>query len=80
MNIETIEQRIDAELLARRLQNHPHLGARIQRLLDLVENVSGDVRKANDAEQQARDELRKMGHEILVDWGQRRADDEATQL
>lgn len=46
-------------------------------MLDLIENTGGDLKLADDAERQAIEELRRMGQELLGDWGQGRADEEA---
>jgi len=51
-----------------RLNKHPHLRQRVEALLDVVENTSGDCIKADDAEQYVIDELRKMGNETLSSW------------
>lgn len=69
-----------SEDVASRLERHPIIKARITKLLDLVENADGDLRRADDAERRAIDELRTMGQELLHDWGQRLADDEARHL
>jgi hypothetical protein len=69
-----------AEEVARRLEQHPIVKARIIKLLDLIENTGGDVRRADDAERRAIDELRAMGQELLHGWGQRLADDEAQRM
>ena len=69
-----------SEDVASRLERHPVIKARITKLLDLVENTGGDLRRADDAERRAIDELRSMGQEFLHDWGQRVADDEARHL
>jgi hypothetical protein len=68
------------EDVARRLESHPTIKARIKKLLDLIENAGGDLRRADDAERRAIDELRAMGQEVLHDWGQRLADEEAQRL
>jgi len=54
--------------IEQRLNRHPQLKKRIEKLLELVENTDGDVQKANDAEQKVIEELRKMGNELLHDW------------
>jgi hypothetical protein len=64
----------DGISVARRLEAHPALKARIMRILDVAENSAGDVTRADDAEQRAIDELRALGQELLHDWGQRRED------
>lgn len=66
--------------LARRLERHPTVKARVGRLLDLIENTRGDLKRADDAERRAIEELRKMGQELLREWGQGRAEEEAKHL
>lgn len=65
------------EDFAKRVDRHPALKARMTRILDVVENASGDVRRAADAERRAIDELRLMGQEVLQGWGQGLAEQEA---
>jgi hypothetical protein len=50
------------------------------RLLDMVENVDGDVSRADDAEERAIEEVRHLGKELLCAWGQRTAEEAAAQL
>jgi len=66
------------ELVAR-LDRHPTVKARVERMLDLIENAGGDLKRADEAERRAIEELRSMGQELLCDWGQRLADTEAAQ-
>jgi len=54
--------------LTTRLNKHPNFRQRVEALLDVVENTSGDCIKADDAEQYVIDELRKMGNEALSSW------------
>ena len=68
------------ESVAARLERHPELRERMERLLDLVENISGDVKLADEAERRAIDELRKMGQQVMQGWGQRLSDKEAHEL
>ena len=63
---------IRTESLAERLQKHPHLQARIETLLGVVENTTGDAVKADEAEQRVAEELRQMGHEALQAWAERK--------
>jgi len=51
-----------------RLEAHPVLKKRIESLLDTVEDVSGDVKKADEAERQVIETLQKMGQEALETW------------
>lgn len=80
MHMDTELTDARAEDVARRLDRHPIVKARIAKLLDLLENTGGDLRRADDAERRAIDELRAMGQELLHGWGQRLADDEAQCL
>lgn len=77
MNEERAKRRDE---LAARLDRHPELHARLERLLDLVENTGGDLKRADEAERRAIEELRVMGQENLRGWAQRRADEESQVL
>jgi hypothetical protein len=57
----------DERLLAR-LKKHPQLRGRIERLVDLVEDVGDDLRKADEAEQRVIEEVRRLGQEVLEGW------------
>jgi len=80
MNTEIEREVLSGEYVARRLDRHPVVKARITRMLDLIENAGGDLKRADEAEQRAIDELRAMGQELLHGWGQRLSDEEARQL
>ena len=69
-----------SEDIVRRLERHPVVKARMMRLLDMVENTGGDLKRADEAEQRAIDELRAMGQELLQSWAQTRVSDEVTAL
>ena len=56
------------ERLLTRLNQHPQLRGRIERLVDLVEDVGDDLRKADDAERRVIEEMRRLGQEVLGDW------------
>ena len=60
--------------LEERLQDHPELRAKMERLLGVVENAAGDVEKAAEAERRVTEELRQMGHEALHAWARRQAE------
>jgi len=55
-----------------RLQCHPFLKARFETLLDIVENSSGDVLKADQAEERVFEEIRQMGQQAIEAWAQRK--------
>lgn len=56
-----------------RLRDQPELRAKIELLLDVVENAAGDVEKAAEAERRVTEELRQMGNEALHAWARRQA-------
>lgn len=51
-----------------RLNQHPRLRARIERLVDLVEDAGDDLRTADEAERRVIEEVRRLGQEVLEDW------------
>lgn len=57
--------------LEERLKANPALKERVERLLSVVENASGDIEKANEAERRVFEELRQMGQEALTGWAER---------
>ena len=58
------------ELFLSRLQRHPHLRDRMEALLNIVENATGDCTTADAAEQAVIDELRKLGNVALQGWAE----------
>ncbi len=68
------------ESVAERLERHPELKARMERLLDVVENAAGDVRLADEAERRAIEELRQMGQEVMQGWGWKASNTEALEM
>ena len=70
----------NVEQVAQRLERHPEVMARVLRLLDVMENTDGDVRRADEAERRAIDELRAMGQEVLQGWGTHLAQKEGQTL
>jgi len=57
------ETKPDSLRLAKRLEAHPILAARFLRILDIADDTGGDLRRADDAEQRAIEELRVLGGE-----------------
>lgn len=60
-----------SEFLAR-LQRHPELQAKVDALLDIVDNASGDALKADEAEQLVFEELRLLGQQAIQAWAERK--------
>lgn len=56
------------ENLEERLRKHPALRARLEALLDMVEDESGQFQRADDAEEFLIDQLRSLGQEVLQQW------------
>ena len=52
-----------------RIEKQPALLKRFEQLLGIVENSTGDIQKANEAEMRVIKELREMGNEALTAWG-----------
>ena len=71
MDMERKRTEVKRESVVERLERHPTLKARMERMLDVVENASGDVRRADEAERRAIEELRQMGLEVMQSWGQK---------
>ena len=69
----------DERLLAR-LNQHPQLRARIERLVDLVEDAGDDLRKADEAERRVIEEVRRLGQEVLEDWADGQVTKRADEL
>jgi hypothetical protein len=58
--------------LDERLREYPELRARIEELVEIVENKEGDVVKADDAEELVVQEIRRIGQEALQGWAERK--------
>lgn len=57
--------------LIERLDRHPLLRSRVERLLAVVEDAAGDCEQANVAERRVIEELRQTGNEALTAWAER---------
>jgi hypothetical protein len=58
------------QLFLTRLNHHPHLRERMETLLNIVDNVTGDCAKADAAEQFIIEEVRKLGNAALQSWAE----------
>lgn len=54
--------------LEERLRKHPALRARLEALLNMVEDESGQFERADEAEEFLISQLRSMGQEVLQEW------------
>ncbi len=66
--------------LEERLNAHPHLRDRIEKLLNIVEDAGGDLDKADEAERLVIEELRRLGHEALQDWAVKKESQKVEKL
>ena len=64
------ERCVNKEGLETRLNRHPRLKARLEGLLDIVDNAGGDLEKASATEQRVIEELRRMGNDALHCWAE----------
>jgi hypothetical protein len=60
------------EELVERLNRHPEFRERVERLLDIADNKSGNANKADDAEDLIWEELHEMGRRAMQDWAERK--------
>lgn len=58
--------------LTTRLKKHPKLLARVEALLEVVENAGDDIKKASEAEQRVIEAVRQMGQDALQGWAETR--------
>ena len=68
--------KVSGKALQARLEAHPELMLRVERILDLTENAGGNVFRAADAEERAIQEIMALGQEVLQDWAKRLAEKE----
>ena len=57
-----------SEKLLERLEAHPELKKYMEAMLDIAEDVTGTLKRADDAEIQVVDSIRKMGAALLHEW------------
>lgn len=55
-----------------RLRRYPELQAEFEAILDIVDNSSGDVVKADDAEELVADRLQRLGQQAIEGWALRK--------
>ncbi len=62
-----------------RLKAHPLLRERFDALLGIVEDTSGDLDKADEAEQRVIEQTRQLGNELLRAWATAKEADKRQQ-
>jgi hypothetical protein len=63
-----------------RLSEYPELKERFEAILAIAEAEGNELEKADDAEQRAIEEVRKLGSELMHAWGRRRESHNVTEL
>lgn len=56
--------------LDERFKSHPQSYARLQAIADMMERSIRAGCSADEAEERAIEEMRKLGHALMSDWGQ----------
>src|SRR6266404_99621 len=64
------DQRI--ERLIRKLESYPEVLDRVERIMEVGENDTGEAITADEAEELLVQELRRMGHDALQGWARRK--------
>lgn len=68
------DQALRALQLAARLEKYPDLRSRFEEILSVIENEQGDSFTADEAEERAFEQIRRLGQEVLQSWAERRHD------
>jgi len=71
---------VQKRTLEERLEAHPRLRDRIHQILGIAEDSVGKIDKADKAEQQVIDELRRLGQEVLQEWAVSKEKERVAQL
>jgi len=58
--------------LAARLAQYPELRARFEEILAVAENERGDANTADEAEERAVEQVRRLGQELMQTWAERK--------
>ena len=66
--------------LEERFNKYPYLKSRVESMLDIVEDVSGSIDRADEAEQLLIVEIRQLGKEALHDWAVGKEVEKVTEL
>lgn len=66
------EEALRASRLAARLAQYPELRARFEAILAVAENEHGDANTADEAEERAVEQVRRLGQELMQTWAERK--------
>lgn len=63
-----------------RLRDYPELKERFEAILAIAEAEGNELERADDAEQRAIEEVRKLGNEVMHGWARRREGQNVAKL
>jgi vacuolar-type H+-ATPase subunit E/Vma4 len=66
------DEALRASRLAARLAEFPELRARFEEILSVAENARGDANTADEAEERAVEQVRRLGQELMQTWAERK--------
>jgi hypothetical protein len=66
------DEDVRASRLAARLAQYPELRARFEEILAVAENERGDANTADEAEERAVEQVRRLGQELMQTWAERK--------
>jgi hypothetical protein len=66
--------------LDERLDNHPHLRERFESILAIVEDSTGTIDLADEAERLAIIEVRQLGASMLHEWARTKESQKSTEM
>ncbi len=66
------DEAVRASRLAARLAEFPELRARFEEILAVAENERGDANTADEAEERAVEQVRRLGQELMQTWAERK--------
>jgi hypothetical protein len=72
MMTQDTEKTLRASRLAARLAQYPDLLSRFEEILAVAENEHGQANTADEAEELAFEQVRKLGQELLQSWAERK--------
>src|ERR1700678_4575812 len=56
--------------LLNKINSHPSIRKRVEEILNIAENSSGELITAQQAEEKAIEEIRKLGQDVLKEWAE----------
>ena len=60
--------------LLNKINSHPSIRKRVEEILNIAGNTSGELITAREAEEKAIEEIRKLGQEVLREWARSQHD------